>query len=97
MVNKFGPLLDRGLSIVSGEIDGNAIGEDVEAIFLLVNLEQNLTNGRRMYRIKCCTKSGDTQTVHLFRCNGQLIKTYQEPLQEDWVDFALPVTNNLSD
>lgn len=91
MVNKFGPLLDRGLSISSGEINGKPIADTAEAIFILVNMEQNLSNGRKMYRIKCCVKNGPRQTVHLFRCSGQLIKSYEEDLQKDWMDFALPV------
>jgi len=91
MVNKFGPLLNRGLSVVSGEIDGKPLSPDAEAVFILVNMEQDLSNGRKMYRIKCCVKKELTQEVNLFRCSGQLIKKYEEPLQPDWVDFALRV------
>jgi hypothetical protein len=86
---RFGSLLERGLSIVSGTLGRDPIHPETEAIAMYVRLLSQ--GGKEQFTIITVEKRGERSVEKIWRAAGQQISGKRIDTPEDLMDFALPV------
>ena len=93
--NRFGDLLDCGRSIVSAKVGGLPMVVGCEGIALYIRMTNR--GGANEMKLVSYEKVGDRCRIKDYRMSGQPMTETWGPVPESFWDFALPVTNNLSD
>jgi hypothetical protein len=84
---RFGSLLERDLSIVSGTLGLKPLSNETEAVAMYVRLLNQ--GGKSSFTILTSELRGETCLVTHFRANGQHMREETIPVPTDYWDFAV--------
>jgi hypothetical protein len=89
---RFGALLERGLSIVSGTLGSDPVHPETEGIAMYVRLLSQ--GGKEQFTIITIEKRGDRSVEKIWRASGQPMSGKRIATPDDFWDFALPVIHS---